>query len=589
MKGKEVDEGGVQQRIARLASPVWGGGGGGVGGRMKANSVVLALVLATFWRPCALIGGDDAGLPTVQILEPQDLSRLWVDEEHPVEIRLKAGPGADFNGGEHIRITVNGRDSGAEIRSTEQRLKIDTLDDGIHVIVAQLFDAGGRPKGVAARSTFYARMYLELIEHGDYPIAAEAPRGDGSVAKMPGIEEWDMGAGWNEWGEQTEDERLVRQAWGARAGDAGRPWDASQIFRVYADFHHQVMSNRSLWLTNDFLIYRTMDRGMGNQLESLVSAYVLALLTNRVFLVDSTTIHHVLKPPRGLSWHYSPLPDFVDHDRMYSRSKLLDFRWQNKLEFPKILCRDVKEAYTQQYLYIFSDQYFLPALLHNELYSETIKDWFGPDLFGTIARYLIAPKPYIMSRAASHARQHLVGKASIGIQLRTATMSGHDISMMANGMHPFAWKDWVGSFFKCSYFSVPPGLNSSYFLATDNTLVHGPARQHLGSAVNWIDQDIDRGKISGHVTALVDIVILSLCSDLVVTTMSTFGYVPAALSSIVPLVVTYHSTCYRELTSQPCFHKWNYLHDAACYDRHSMVGTLLDPTRQSNPPDPQPI
>lgn len=81
-----------------------------------------------------------------------------------MEIVLKAGPGANLEGGERIRISVNGRDSGAVIRSTEQRLKIDALDDGIHVIVAQLFDAGGRPKGEAARSTFYARMYLELID-----------------------------------------------------------------------------------------------------------------------------------------------------------------------------------------------------------------------------------------------------------------------------------------------------------------------------------------------------------------------------------------------------------------------------------------
>jgi len=156
-------------------------------------------------------------------------------------------------------------------------------------------------------------------------------------------------------------------------------------------------------------------------------------------------------------------------------------------------------------------------------------------------------------------------------QLRTATMKGHDIALMAEGMHPFAWKDWVDAFFKCAYFSVTRGDNSSYFIATDNTRVHPLARNHLGSEANWVEHAVTRSTIAGHADALIDIVTLSLCDDLVITTMSTFGYLPAALSSIVPLVVTYHSTCYRDLTSQPCFHKWSYLHDASCYDRHSMV------------------
>ena len=101
---------------------------------------------------------------------------------------------------------------------------------------------------------------------------------------MPGIEEWDFGGkGWDDWPVPSVDDDYVRGRWGRgrERGLGSRPWDASKIFKVYAEFHEQVMANASLWSSNNFVIYRTMDRGMGNQLESLVSSYVLALLTNR--------------------------------------------------------------------------------------------------------------------------------------------------------------------------------------------------------------------------------------------------------------------------------------------------------------------
>jgi len=31
------------------------------------------------------------------------------------------------------------------------------------------------------------------MEHEDYPVAAESPRADGSLAHMPGVEDWDPG------------------------------------------------------------------------------------------------------------------------------------------------------------------------------------------------------------------------------------------------------------------------------------------------------------------------------------------------------------------------------------------------------------
>ncbi len=88
-----------------------------------------------------------------------------------------------------------------------------------------------------------ARRYLELMEHTDYSVAAEAPRNDGSTIKMPGVEEWDFGGkGWDGWAEETDDEAFVRGRWSRLDSSKAKKavWDASPIFKVYAEFHQQV-------------------------------------------------------------------------------------------------------------------------------------------------------------------------------------------------------------------------------------------------------------------------------------------------------------------------------------------------------------
>ena len=71
--------------------------------------------------------------------------------------------------------------------------------------------------------------------------------------------------------------------------------------------------------------------------------------------------------------------------------------------------------------------------------------------------------------------------------------------------------------------------------------------QALGSQSQWFHQDITRSNVAGHATALIDLLILSMCDHLVTTTMSTFGYVPAALTATAPLVVSFQATCLREV------------------------------------------
>jgi hypothetical protein len=115
-----------------------------------------------------------------------------------------------------------------------------------------------------------------------------------------------------------------------------------------------------------------------------------------------------------------------------------------------------------------------------------------------------------------------------------------------------------------------------FFLATDNESVRPLAKAALGSRVHYYEQEVTRKINVGHATALIDMFLLSLSDDIITTSMSTFGYVAAGIASLPPVLLSFQAQCARELTSQPCFHKWMYVKHGSCYNRTSMIspGTL---------------
>jgi hypothetical protein len=110
-----------------------------------------------------------------------------------------------------------------------------------------------------------------------------------------------------------------------------------------------------------------------------------------------------------------------------------------------------------------------------------------------------------------------------------------------------------------------------FFLATDNVNVRPIAKAELGHRLHYYEQEVTRKINVGHATALIDMFLLALSDDIITTSMSTFGYVSAGLASQPPVLLSFQGQCARELTSQPCFHKWMYVKHGSCYNRTSMI------------------
>ncbi|EKX49045.1 hypothetical protein GUITHDRAFT_151594 [Guillardia theta CCMP2712] len=150
---------------------------------MRPGSSMLLLLL--------LLVSSCHGQPGVKLAftSPQDGSRVWIDEEHPLKISIDVS-GAKFPQDGSIALFVNGHDTGQRLSKPPFEVAMTELDDRNYRIDARFFDKKDRPTEHVASVTFMARRYLELMEHEEYHVSAEGPRGDGFDG-MAGLESWE--------------------------------------------------------------------------------------------------------------------------------------------------------------------------------------------------------------------------------------------------------------------------------------------------------------------------------------------------------------------------------------------------------------
>ena len=220
------------------------------GGRRRAPLRLAAALLLL-----GLLFCPAAAEPSIRFTSPEDGSTLWIADDRPVHIAFDVA-GVSFPIAGHVGLLFNGRDSGARLVHPPFNVSIADLDEGKWTVQAVVFDASGRPTpGEAATVHFMAKHFLELMEHDDFPVAAEHPRaGDASMNDLPGIASWEdvplpAGADSADGGDGAgaeyagPDERLLRRRW-ARNIPPGEEARGQDIFGKYASFHHQVFPRK---------------------------------------------------------------------------------------------------------------------------------------------------------------------------------------------------------------------------------------------------------------------------------------------------------------------------------------------------------
>lgn len=357
---------------------------------------------------------------------------------------------------------------------------------------------------------------------------------------------------------------------------------------------------RSEDIDERFLIFRVGNPtiGLGNRLLGLISSFLLAMLTQRIFLVDfdDYRVDDLFCPPLlgNFSWTFSgswtkiastsragSLPaEQVDHlSGMYGKLAVLRLTERPEDEaatWSLLLDGDLGRKWRNvQIIQVQSNQYYIPLLFGNQHYRSTLQSWFPAGEVATLlARHLLRPRPFIWQSVKRQLEGVRLREDSLGLQIRS----------FAGEPKPEDLQGAIECLDQLRVSQQPQVLLAS---------LHPRASEHIRhQRPHWqvIHPHADKAQRPGlaqAIHALEDIVLLSQSvRHLILSPRSTLGYVAGALRGQPSWYLSRADrVCNRATSGEPCFHgviskgpSWrDYFH------RQRLNLTLPDGTLQEAP------
>lgn len=319
------------------------------------------------------------------------------------------------------------------------------------------------------------------------------------------------------------------------------------------------------------LLVETLDIvGLGNRIPSIVVGFIMALFTKRVFLLDSSVKEHITLP-LGCNWQ--------DHASFYtamSRCNMkthIGYDWSQLLNANLSWCAGAPNVSLISYDSIDYDMPFLQVNSGLEQYFAK----FLPDgqVFHRVAQYLFsAPAPSVQQSLAPY-----ISNASdciLGMQLRNKKYAAVRAEQFADIAR-----------------AVVQHMPGSIFVASDSLDIYSFVKQNLPAdrSVWWNDDTIQTlgttstraGNPGTELSAIVDMLLLAKCKNIIVTPSSSLGAVAAGLAGIRPVFATFgdHATPFLNpwywvsVTSEPCCFKLS--------KSYQMVSSMQETFRSKHP------
>jgi xyloglucan fucosyltransferase len=351
--------------------------------------------------------------------------------------------------------------------------------------------------------------------------------------------------------------------------------------------------------------------GLGNQILSLTSTFLYAMLTNRVLLIQLTDelVDLFCEPFPDTSWilpHDFPIKNLqnLDVNSKVTYGNLLEKHVISNDPIVKIeslpsyvyvhLCGDYHDldklfyCYDDQivlqkvnWLLFKSDLYFVPSIYSTLLFEEELNRLFPSkeSTFHLLVHYLIHPSNTIWKLIREYYMTYLaMNDEKIGVQIRVPPFTKVSSDVIFQHI------------LDCSKMeSVLPGfdLNDTTSLNTNTSVQKSKAILVVSLYAEYYKKfklmykeyhsvktrDVVRVYQPSHEErqrkrsqlhnqkALVDIYLLSLCNVLMTSGMSTFGYVSYGLAGLKPVILMpiwgRHMPdvpCVRETSIEPCHH-----------------------------------
>ncbi|XP_024529670.1 fucosyltransferase 2-like [Selaginella moellendorffii] len=332
--------------------------------------------------------------------------------------------------------------------------------------------------------------------------------------------------------------------------------------------------------------------GLGNKMVSIAATFLYALLTDRVLLIDpgEDMANLFCEPFPRSSWLVSreilnkfalgdPKPKF-DHrfcaddlDRVLGSHLSIDIISETSLG-ENFFCERQQRALGDRvaWLSIRSSQYYAPSLYAVPRFKAELDCLFPAEqetvVFHHLGRYLFSPSNSVWDQASRFYKASMADSSKlIGIQMRQLAPN--------LGLRPHSQSSFAQAMIQCllqnSLFDLPSNRSRSkttalvtsldrfFFQRLRNFSLESDGVVRVLSPGHEESQRTDN--LEHDEKALAEMVLLSMCDELVTSPGSTFGYVAQGLAGIKPWLLLADNddrgataNCSRLISMDPCFH-----------------------------------
>lgn len=350
--------------------------------------------------------------------------------------------------------------------------------------------------------------------------------------------------------------------------------------------------------------------GLGNKILTIASAFLYALLTNRVLLVDpgKDMADLFCEPFPGNSWLLSndfPIKDRFDkfdqksphcHGNMLKKKNNYIFNSSSK-SVPSFLYLHLAHDYDDQdklffcdedqgliekvpWLIMRTDNYFVPSLFLMPSFEQELEKLFPEKetVFHHLGRYLFHPSNHVWGLITRYYQSYFAkADERIGIQVRTFEGGPSPLKHVMNQIYTCIFKEKLLPEVdkQKPIVTAPSGipklksvlitsLTSGYFETLRNLYWEHP--NVTGDFIGVFQpsheghQQTDKNLMHDR-KAWAEMYLLSLSDVLVTSAWSTFGYVAQGLGGLKPWILykpenqtTPNPACGRVMSMEPCFH-----------------------------------
>ncbi|XP_071731575.1 galactoside 2-alpha-L-fucosyltransferase-like [Rutidosis leptorrhynchoides] len=345
--------------------------------------------------------------------------------------------------------------------------------------------------------------------------------------------------------------------------------------------------------------------GLGNRIMSLVSAFLYAMLTDRVLLVGRGVdlVDLFCEPFPESSWILPQNFPLFDQIKRFNQQSPECFgnmlKMSNKSSsstsslyvylhlthsynnHDKLFFCDQHQTFLQNVSWVImkSNQYFAPSLFLMPSFEQELHSLF-PDketVFHFLGTYLLFPSNPVWGLITKYYNSHLArADERIGIQVRVLHNSDHYLNY------------FLDLILTCSVNNnLLPKINPNESLKHSKTEIRSQKAVLLTSLSSFFSAKIremymKHSTLSGEVIkvfqpsqeqqqlkgnkihdmkAWAEMYLLSLCDKLITSSGSTFGYVAQSIGGLKPWILykpkkgkTQNPACVRAISNEPCFH-----------------------------------